>query len=77
MLLGAVRFEGRGDAGLPLDAPRWLPLEPAGAGEVELLAVRRNVHRYPMPLTSLECQVSKLVNSDSGHAPYQFGVSSV
>ena len=45
------------------DARRYAPLY-----RFEHL-VGENIHRYPMTLTSLECQVSELVNSDACPRP--------
>ena len=48
-----------------------LASEPAGGGKACPHLVGENIHRYPTstPLNSLECQVSKVVNSDTCARP--------
>jgi hypothetical protein len=46
----------------PIAGGRWARGDLEG---LKVCLVGENIRRYPMSLTSLDCQVSKLVNSDT------------
>jgi hypothetical protein len=58
-----IMARGKADATL-------IQMEAEANGQFEILS--KQVHRYPMPLTSSECQVSELVNSDACPRPTTF-----